>query len=263
MWFASETIQRIEQWSTEDRIQDALDRCLCDLGRDNPNKHLWDGKGLQTHCLCLSSSLSECMCEFAGEESCEFPWEFEFSNYLGPSPEHLCESFSFSLINISAPNQGPARLELFHRLSLCGQDERVIWGRGVVDGLISAAREDRFYISFGFSNRLLNSHLYPVGFIDHDLVNFDLYILQTPKYSSYWYFIVKLPQNINFCYWSEVFWGVWRGGRGTLIRSVSGRSWWKHTLSTVHQPLTSDLGVMTRCSGVSQWPVQGRGLQHA
>lgn len=39
-------MQGIEQWSTEDRIRDALERCLSDLGQDNPNKHLWDGKGL-------------------------------------------------------------------------------------------------------------------------------------------------------------------------------------------------------------------------
>ena len=37
----------------------------------------------------------------------------------------------------------------------------------VVDGLIFAARLDRFYMSHCFSNRLLSSHIYPVGFTDH------------------------------------------------------------------------------------------------
>ena len=36
----------------------------------------------------------------------------------------------------------------------------------VVNGLISVASLDRFYMSHSFSNRLLSSHIYPVGLTD-------------------------------------------------------------------------------------------------
>lgn len=38
-------MQNMEQSScTEDRIQHALERCLCDLGQDTPDKCLWNGR---------------------------------------------------------------------------------------------------------------------------------------------------------------------------------------------------------------------------
>ncbi|XP_034046741.1 phosphoinositide 3-kinase regulatory subunit 5-like isoform X2 [Thalassophryne amazonica] len=48
-----EMIQKMEQSSyTEDRVQHALERCLCDLGVDNPDKHLWNA-GLCINRWCL------------------------------------------------------------------------------------------------------------------------------------------------------------------------------------------------------------------
>ena len=51
----------------------------------------------------------------------------------------------------------------------------------VVNGLISAARMDWFYMLHSFSNRLLSSHTYPVGFTDHHLFTFDFHVAQKPN----------------------------------------------------------------------------------
>ena len=38
-------MEKTEQSScTEDRIQHVLERCLCNLGLDTPDKQLWNGK---------------------------------------------------------------------------------------------------------------------------------------------------------------------------------------------------------------------------
>lgn len=45
-------MQKMEQSScTEDRIQHVLERCLCDLGFDTPDKQLWNGKTQYHTCL--------------------------------------------------------------------------------------------------------------------------------------------------------------------------------------------------------------------
>lgn len=87
----------------------------------------------------------------------------------------------------------------------------------MVDGVISAARLDRFYLSHGFSNRLRYSYIYLVGLTGHHLVTFD---------SFYWHFNVKLLQDTGFRRRFEVFWGIWRGRKGDF---VSGGRWVKHT----------------------------------
>ena len=80
----------------------------------------------------------------------------------------------------------------------------------VVDGLISAARLDRLYMPHSFSNRLLSSHTYQVGFTDHYFVAFDYHILQTTNHSTHWHFNVKLLQD-SVGRRFEVFCGPWRG----------------------------------------------------
>ena len=75
---------------------------------------------------------------------------------------------------------------------------------------MSAARLDRVYLSQSFSNRLLNSFIYPVGFSDHHLVTLDFHISPTTKYSSYWRFNIKLLQDSDFSQEFEIFWGIWR-----------------------------------------------------
>ena len=80
----------------------------------------------------------------------------------------------------------------------------------VLDGNIRAARLDRVYLSHSFSNRLLNSHIYLVGFTDHHLVTLDVHTSPTTKCSSYWHFNIKVLQDSDFCQKFEVFWGIWR-----------------------------------------------------
>ncbi|TWW77612.1 Transposon TX1 uncharacterized 149 kDa protein ORF 2 [Takifugu flavidus] len=126
------------------------------------------------------------------------------------------QGFVFCLINIYAPSQGSDRLDLFQKVSSfveqCGQDElgaelgmvdvwrvkhptirQYTWVK-VVDGVISAARLDRFYLSQGFSN------------------------------SSYWHFNVKLLQDTEFSRRFEAFWGTWRGRKGDF--ECLGQ-WWE------------------------------------
>ena len=86
----------------------------------------------------------------------------------------------------------------------------------MVDGRVSAARLDRIYMSHSHSNRLLNSHIFPVGFTDHHLVTLDFHITQTSKCTSYWHFNVKLLQDADFCRKFEVFWEIGGGGRVSL-----------------------------------------------
>lgn len=48
-------MQKMEQSScTEDRIQHVLERCLCDLGFDTPDKQLWNGKTQYHTCLLMA-----------------------------------------------------------------------------------------------------------------------------------------------------------------------------------------------------------------
>ena len=94
----------------------------------------------------------------------------------------------------------------------------------MVDGRVSAARLDRIYMSHSHSNRLLNSHIFPVGFTDHHLVTLDFHITQTSKCTSYWHFNVKLLQDADFCRKFEVFWEIWRGRNGEF-ESLS--QWWE------------------------------------
>ena len=102
-------------------------------------------------------------------------------------------------------------------------DRQYTWVK-VVDGGVSAARLDRVYISQSYSNRLLNSHIYPVGFADHHLVTLDFHITQTPKHSSHWHFNVKLLHDTGFCKKFEAFWEIWRGRKGEF-ESLS--QWWE------------------------------------
>ena len=74
-------------------------------------------------------------------------------------------------------------------------DRQYTWMK-MVDGRVSAARLDRIYMSHSHSNRLLNSHIFPV--------------------TSYWHFNVKLLQDADFCKKIEVFWEIWRGRKGEL-----------------------------------------------
>ena len=97
-------------------------------------------------------------------------------------------------------------------------------GQGVGGGNVSAARLDRVYMSQSFSNRLLNSHIHPVGFTDHHLVTLDFHISPTTKGSSYWHFNVKLLQDSDFCEKFEIFWGIWRL-RKRDFESLS--QWWE------------------------------------
>lgn len=93
----------------------------------------------------------------------------------------------------------------------------------VLDGTIRAARLDRVYISTSFSNRLLSSHIYPVGFTDHHLVTVDVHTAPTTKGSSYWHFNIQVLQDSVFCQKFEVFWEIWRGRKGDF-ESLS--QWW-------------------------------------
>ncbi|TWW77693.1 Transposon TX1 uncharacterized 149 kDa protein ORF 2 [Takifugu flavidus] len=127
------------------------------------------------------------------------------------------QGFVFCLINIYAPSQGSDRLDLFQKVSSFVERAAVLSRLGaelgmvdvwrvkhptsrqytwvkVVDGVISAARLDRFYLSQGFSN------------------------------SSYWHFNVKLLQDTEFSRRFEAFWGTWRGRKGDF--ECLGQ-WWE------------------------------------
>ena len=75
-------------------------------------------------------------------------------------------------------------------------------------------------MSNSFSNILLSSHTYPVGFTDHHLVTFDFHV-QTAKCSSHWHFNVKLLQDTFFVAGFRCS-GEFGGERGILDVLISG-----------------------------------------
>ncbi len=83
------------------------------------------------------------------------------------------------------------------------------WVR-VLDGRVSAARLDRFYVSTSFVNRVSGCQILPAAFTDHHIVLFDFLLSPNAKSHSFWHFNVKLLDDFSFCNSFKLFWAYWR-----------------------------------------------------
>lgn len=93
----------------------------------------------------------------------------------------------------------------------------------VVDGRISAARLDRFYMSASFILCAADCRILPVVFTDHHLVLTELVLTANGKSKSFWHFNVKLLNDFNFCQNFRLFWDKWRSQN--FFMSLS--QWWE------------------------------------
>ncbi|KAI4891758.1 hypothetical protein NFI96_005206 [Prochilodus magdalenae] len=92
-----------------------------------------------------------------------------------------------------------------------------------VDGRMSAARLDRFYIPAPHCNRLVCAQVVPVSFSDHSAAVIHLAISAEYRKAAYWKFNVRLLQDAAFCSSFQTFWARWserKAGFGSL------RQWW-------------------------------------
>lgn len=80
----------------------------------------------------------------------------------------------------------------------------------VSDGIISAARLDRFYISHNLRNRVFNISIFPNSISDHKLIVVGFTLVRSTHRSCYWHFNIKLLENQNFCEVFKLFWETWK-----------------------------------------------------
>lgn len=93
----------------------------------------------------------------------------------------------------------------------------------VVDGWISAARLDRFYMSASFISRAADCRILPVVFTNHHLVLTELVLTANGKSKSFWHFNVKLLNDFNFCQNFRLFWDKWRSQKDSFMSLSGGR----------------------------------------
>jgi len=93
----------------------------------------------------------------------------------------------------------------------------------ILDGRVSAARLDRFYLSHGLRSKLIESVIRPVGFSDHHLITVTISLMQNITRSQ-WHFNNKLLQDVTFCENFKILWQKWKEKR-SLFESLN--KWWE------------------------------------
>ena len=93
----------------------------------------------------------------------------------------------------------------------------------IVDGRVSAARLDRFYLSQGLRSKLTDSVIRPVGFSDHHLITVTIFLKQEVNRSQ-WHFNNKLLQDETFCGNFKILWQKWKEKQ---LSFESLNKWWE------------------------------------
>jgi len=89
---------------------------------------------------------------------------------------------------------------------------------------ISAARLDRFYLSYNIRNRVVNVNIIPNAISDHKFITVTVAMEKNTYKSCYWHFNIKLLEDKQFCETFKMFWETWKTEKSNFESIVQ---WWE------------------------------------